>query len=97
MCITLQSTINSAFSQLIDSFNFDYENIRRKIRKISLFCFSCPFFDSIFGEARVVISLWLILHVAQVCHLKLPGNMLETPNKPFVKIEQIYQLRFIIY
>lgn len=58
-------------------------------------CFA--FFDSIFGVARVIISLWLLLHIARACHFKWLGYMIEMPDKPFVKIGQMYKLKFIIY
>lgn len=54
MCITLQNTINSAFSEIIDSSNFGYENIRIKIRKISLFSVSVALFFFFFLTAFLV-------------------------------------------
>lgn len=52
-----------------------------------LSCFA--FFDSIFGVTRVIISLWLLLHIAQVCRFKWLGNMTEIPDKLLVKIRHL--------
>lgn len=71
-----------------------YLNIRNKIRKMLLACFA--FFDNIFGVARVIISLWLLLHIAQACYFKWLGNMIEMPDKLLVKIRQGLQIEINI-